>query len=132
MTKIIKSFEIIITKVVAREIVKLVGKRRASSVVPKIPGVGLIVGSAIGIYRFGKGDPGRALMEIGSGAASCIPIYGTGVSVVMDCCIVGIDLHEATKEWKTKKTKACYSIPYLFFGILCLGSLLFDCYDSML
>ena len=43
--------------------------------------VGLGVGAFAGVCRLFEGKPGLALLEITSGAASCIPGFGTALSL---------------------------------------------------
>lgn len=57
----------------------------------KIPVIGAVIGLGFGIYRFIKGEKIKALGEIASGAASCIPVYGTAASLVIDGFIIAHD-----------------------------------------
>lgn len=75
-------------KVVTKESAKVGGK----SIAKKIPFVGLAAGCAFGIFRLVQGDYLGAAMEVGSGAASIIPVYGTAASFALDGVLVAYDL----------------------------------------
>ena len=71
----------------------------------KVPVAGLIVGTGMAIWRFIEGDPKRGFMELASGAASTIPIYGTAASLAIDGAIAWTDGYEAMKEHEANKNE---------------------------
>lgn len=75
-------------KVITKNSAKFGGK----SVAKKIPIFGLAAGCAFGIFRLVQGDYLGAAMEVGSGAASVIPVYGTAASFALDGVLVAYDL----------------------------------------
>lgn len=80
------------TKVGAKVVAKNSAKFGGKSVAKKIPVVGLAAGCAFGIFRLVQGDYLGAAMELGSGAASVIPGYGTAASFAIDGVLVAYDL----------------------------------------
>jgi hypothetical protein len=67
-----------------------------------IPGLSLLIGTCFGIYRVTQGQYKRAIGEIVSGAAACIPIAGIPISIVIDAGILCCDLYEPMKVWYNK------------------------------
>ena len=76
-------------KIAAKEGVELVAKQGGKEVAKQagktgakaVPVVGLVMGLGFGAWRLIKGEPELALFEVASGAASCVPGVGTGISI---------------------------------------------------
>jgi len=98
---------VLIAKEIAKEIAiisaKQAGKSGGKSAAKKVPLVGLAVGAGLGIWRLLEGDPGRAALEVASGAASMVPGAGTATSVAIDAAIAGIDITEKKTLLDAKK-----------------------------
>ena len=82
----------IITKELAKAGVKIGAKQTGKTFVKKIPAVGLAAGIVFGWCRMVQGDFWGAALEVGSGAAACIPVYGTVASFGIDAGLVAYDL----------------------------------------
>jgi len=93
-----------VLKEIAKEIAKISAKQSGKSFAKKIPFVGAAVGVGFGVVRLIQGDPGRAAMEVASGAASCVPGAGTAASATIDVAIAGLDIKEAVDGWNAKQT----------------------------
>ena len=98
---VIREVSGIVVKEIAKEIAKISAKHGGKSLAKKIPGVGLIIGAGLGLWRVAQGELGRGAMEVASGAASCVPGTGTAASLAIDAGIAGIDIAEAIKELGT-------------------------------
>lgn len=89
-------------KTVAAKIgAKLLAKAGTKSLLKKLPGIGLLTGAGLGIWRLSKGDYIGALGELSSGAASTIPGLGTAVSTGID---VGLAVRDGMNEMKKIET----------------------------
>lgn len=87
-------------KQLTKEGTKASGKNLAKNVTKyAIPGVSLIIGISLGIYRVTQGQYKMAVAEVASGGAACIPGVGTGISIAIDVGITGCDLYEPVKVW---------------------------------
>lgn len=91
-----------IFKLGARKICETLAKKNIISAVTKntlkakvIPGVSLVVGIGLGIFRMCRGEYGRAICEVASGGAACLPGWGTAVSVGIDVAIAVTDVRSA-------------------------------------
>ena len=106
---VLKEISVIVLKQIAKEIAaisaKQGGKQGGKSFVKKVPVVGLCVGLGLGTWRMLCGDPGRAALEVASGAASCAPGLGTAVSVGLDVAIAGVDIAEAISIYTQKRNR---------------------------
>jgi hypothetical protein len=104
----LKEASVVVAKQIAKEIAvisaKQTGKQGGKSVAKKIPSVGAVVGCGLGFWRLSQGDPHGAFLEVASGAASTVPLYGTAVSAAVDIGIAGrdimcaIEVHNATRN----------------------------------
>ncbi|MBP3924773.1 hypothetical protein J6E39_05985 [bacterium] len=79
-------------KSTAKTTAKAAAKATGKTLLKKIPGVGLLAGIAFAVDRAAHGDYTGAAMEVGSGAASCIPGVGTALSVGVDAYIMARDM----------------------------------------
>ena len=102
---LLKEVSTIVLKQIAKEIAAIGAKQSGKSFAKKVPVAGLFVGAALGAWRIAQGDPGRAVMEVASGAASCVPGAGTAASVAIDLSIAGIDITEAIQEYEGRRTR---------------------------
>ncbi|XP_064625274.1 uncharacterized protein LOC135486423 [Lineus longissimus] len=100
---LLKELTPIVLKQVAKEIAAISAKQGGKSFAKKIPVAGFFVGVGLGAWRVAQGDPGRAAMEVASGAASCVPGPGTATSVALDVAIAGIDIAEAIEKYNAKR-----------------------------
>lgn len=71
---------------------KAAAKAGGKTLLKKIPGVGLLAGIAFAADRAMHGDWTGAAGEVLSGAASCLPGVGTGVSVAIDAGLMYRDI----------------------------------------
>ena len=83
---------------------KAMSKAGSKGAAKKIPVLGAIIGLALGVNKFRKGDIVGGLLEIGSGAASIVPGAGTAVSVMLDLYLMKRDL-TMSKEDKAGESK---------------------------
>ena len=77
-----------VTKEVTKEATKQAAKFGSKKLISKgatkmVPLVGPIIGTMYCVDRLSNGQPGRALMELASGAVSIIPGIGTGASLAL-------------------------------------------------
>ncbi len=87
------------TKGALRYGAKMLGKR--------IPGVGLAMGAGLAYNRWKKGEKLAAAGEMLSGAASTVPVIGTGISLALDGVLGAYDFVknggvDAVKDWSKK------------------------------
>jgi hypothetical protein len=94
----------LISKAAEKSGIKIIGKVGAK-IAAKIPGVGIVIGSAFAIDRLMRGDYTGAGLEFTSGILSTIPVVGTAASVALDVGIAGRDVYRtATGANKNEKT----------------------------
>lgn len=79
-------------KTSAKTTAKAAAKATGKTLLKKIPVVGLLAGVAFAVDRAAHGDYTGAAMEVGSGALSCIPGFGTAASVAVDAGIAYRDI----------------------------------------
>ena len=93
-----------IAEAIAKISAKQVAKFGAKSFVKKVPVIGLGAGIIFGACRLISGDPGRAALEVTSGAAATFaPGPGTAASVGVDATIAAIDTAEALKIYRKRE-----------------------------
>ncbi len=87
-----------IAKKFGNVVVEKIGKKAAEEagqeIAKQIPVFGLAIGTILAIHRFSSGQFLRGCGEIVSGTASCIPVYGTILSLGMDALLLGVDIRE--------------------------------------
>lgn len=69
-----------------------VGGKLGLSALKKIPGIGALIGIALGVQRFSKGQTVKGAMEIASGLASIVPGFGTAASMIIDAALIADDM----------------------------------------
>ena len=93
-----------ISKAAEKSGIKILGKVGAK-IAAKIPGVGVVIGSAFAIDRLMRGDYTGAGLEFASGLLSIVPVVGTAASVALDVGIAGRDVYRtATGANANEKT----------------------------
>ncbi len=99
-----------VTEEAVREAVEVAGKGYSKAVVEKtakelaesagheitkrIPIFSIAVSTMLALHRFSQGQFWRGLGELTSGAASCIPGYGTMASLGLDIVLISMDIGE--------------------------------------
>ncbi|MDY4690360.1 MAG: hypothetical protein SPC24_07285, partial [Alphaproteobacteria bacterium] len=99
-----KAAEKAATKAAVKAGAKAAGKAAGKAVLKKIPLVSLGAGLYFAYERAKKGEWGKAVGEVCSGAAGCVPGVGTLVSTGIDCGLAVADTKQAINE--TKKQQA--------------------------
>ncbi len=80
---------------VAASYAKIGGRAAVASAAKKIPLVCVGIACAMAKERFEKGDYVKGSLEVVSGIAACVPIFGTAVSLGIDAGVLASDLSEA-------------------------------------
>ena len=83
----------VLTKAGGKTAAKAAGKSLGTSVLKKIPGIGLATGLFFGAKRAMAGDWQGAMGEFASGAASTIPGFGTAISTGLDLALAARDMN---------------------------------------
>lgn len=94
---LIKSSEGVVVKIATKHLSKEAVKTTGKIAKIAIPGLSLVVGIGFCFYRLSEGQFVRALGEIASGAAACVPGVGTAISISLDATMVAYDAYEALK-----------------------------------
>jgi len=90
---VLKTVCVVVAKEVAKEVAEESGKKAAQQILKKIPIIGVAFGLTLGILRAVKGDHWSLVAgEVASGAASCVPGWGTAVSISIDAAILVADV----------------------------------------
>ena len=105
----VKAAEKAVAKAVVKAGAKAAGKAAGKAVLKKIPLVSLGAGLYFAYERAKKGEWGKAVGEVCSGAAGCVPGVGTLVSTGIDCGLAVADTKQAINE--TKKQQAAKQAP---------------------
>lgn len=85
-------------KVVTKKVTQTVAKKGATVVAKKIPLIGLGLGAAFAIGRARSGDWTGALMELGAGAASTIPGWGTAAAIAIEGGLIYRDIQRSNQK----------------------------------
>ncbi len=83
------------SKAVVEEAAKEVAEATSHEVAKRIPFFSIAVSIMLAFHRFSQGQFWRGMGEIASGAASCIPVYGTMTSLGLDVVLMSVDIKEA-------------------------------------
>lgn len=81
-----------IAQKVAASYAKVGGKAMAASVAKKIPLACVGIACAMAKERYEKGEYVKAGLEVVSGVAACVPVFGTAVSLGIDAAVLLSDL----------------------------------------
>ncbi len=82
------------SKAVVEEAAKEVAEAAGHEVAKRIPIFSIAISTMLAIHRFSQGQFWRGLGELASGAASCIPGYGTMASLGLDVVLISMDIGE--------------------------------------
>lgn len=86
-----------VTKTAAKKTGEVAAKGIAKGFLKKLPGLGLIMGSAFAVKRAIKGDFVGAALELGGGIASTVPGVGTALSLATEAALIARDINKANK-----------------------------------
>lgn len=81
-----------IAKKVAASYAKMGGKAMAASAAKKLPLICVGIACAMAKERYEKGEYVKAGLEVVSGVAACVPVFGTAVSLGIDAAVLLSDL----------------------------------------
>jgi hypothetical protein len=105
--RIISSATTKIAQKIAKEILEIslkqAGKSAGKSAGKKVPLVGLVVGGVFGVFRLFHGDIAGAVGEVASGAASCIPGFGTALSIGIDVAMLTAEIATETAAYEVRR-----------------------------
>jgi len=76
----------------SKEAAQIIAKSATKSAIKKLPVVGLVGGLIFGLQRALEGDFVGAGLEVASGAASTLPVFGTAASFAADGTLLAKDL----------------------------------------
>ena len=99
-----KTVEKVADKAVVKAGAKAAGKAAGKAILKKVPFVSLAAGAYFAYERAKNGEWGKAVGELCSGAAGCVPGLGTAISTGIDCGLAVADTKQAINE--TKKQQA--------------------------
>ena len=99
-----KAVEKVASKAIVKAGAKAAGKAAGKAVLKKVPFVSLMAGAYFAYERAKNGEWGKAVGELCSGAAGCVPGLGTAISTGIDCGLAVADTKQAINE--TKKQQA--------------------------
>ena len=89
----------------SKPVEKVLGKSAGELIGKEVPVLGLVLGVGFGIQRFCNGEILKGFGEITSGAFSCVPGVGTGVSLALDAAMLGDDIRLTYNEHQIIKEK---------------------------
>ena len=99
-----KAVEKVASKAIVKADAKAAGKAAGKAILKKVPFVSLAAGAYFAYERAKNGEWGKAVGELCSGAAGCVPGLGTAISTGIDCGLAVADTKQAINE--TKKQQA--------------------------
>ncbi len=82
------------SKAIVEEAAKEVAETAGHEVAKRIPIFSIAISTMLAFYRFSQGQFWRGVGELASGAASCIPGYGTAASIGLDIVLISMDIGE--------------------------------------